>query len=393
MIFGQRLTRANTHLRSQNSWFWIRLIGIVTIGVSLGYVLEERPQTIAIRSYSYRALQRIAPSKARTKYTAIVAIGDEEYWKDPNLAHRAPINRKYLSKLLRALNEADPAVIGLDFDLSSPFPDEQIADDPGYTRETQDLVAAVRDISKDRPVILPLALGTNSSRAYVAEPSIYDRFNSHNELCFKNGRCAGYIALPFDLKVLPPELILANGDKVLPFCKALAVAFDDTFVPAGDYTEYLDQDAFQQWTFQASDILKNPKQYKMKLHSRIVLIGGFWHTRAYNRGDLVDLHATPAGPMSGALIHANYVESMLDSRTLSGLSTWFRLILEWILTFLLALSLQIPDVRRWGLALLFLCLASLGLAYCVFLVFGVFFEFVIPSCAIVMHYVVEKIVH
>src|SRR5216684_1282587 len=145
MEVRQILVQSVAYLTRQSIFFWARLICIVTFGVFLGYILEERQDTAVLRSYSYRALHKITPRKSRIRYTAIIAIGDDEYWKDPELAHRVPINRKYLSKLLRSLNEADPAVIGLDFDLSSPFPDEENADDPKYSAETQDLVAAVRD--------------------------------------------------------------------------------------------------------------------------------------------------------------------------------------------------------------------------------------------------------
>jgi CHASE2 domain-containing sensor protein len=386
--------KAGQYLKTRPASFWTRLVLIVTSGLVFGYLLEERPSTAELRFYSYRLLQKAIPTKkTRPKYTALIIIDDDEYWKNPELAHRVPINRKYLSQLVRALSNADPAVIGLDFDFSSPFPEAPDPDDPAYEQETRELTEALHFASGERPVILPASLGINAKGDYAAEPSVYDKFNPNNVLCFRQQSCTGYIALPFDPAVLPSDLHLANGDKLMPFSEALAEAYDDAFQPGGAYAEYMAPQAFQPVTMKASDVLRDAKQYKAKLHSKIAIIGGAWHTRAYGRGDLVDLHPTPLGLMSGVTIHANYVEAMLDSRTLLGLSTSLRLSLEWMLAFLLALGLNIPLLGRWGLGLLGLSFALLVVACIVFSVFGIFFEFVLPSLALLVHYVLEKVLH
>ena len=192
------------YLKTRGISFWIRLFAIVTVGVGIGYFLEEQQITANLRFYSYRMLQNIIPRKQRPNYTAIVLIGDEEYWKDPQLAHRSPINRSYLGRLLRALNEADPTVIGLDFDLRSPLPDENKPDDPEYQRETQEFVAAFREVANQRPVVLAKAIGTNSKGEYIYEPDVYDNFDLGNGAKSPpNPNSFWDIALPFDPRVLP----------------------------------------------------------------------------------------------------------------------------------------------------------------------------------------------
>lgn len=393
MTLFKGLVRFFSSIPNQSVGFWVRILLFVTAGVLIGFFLEEVPQTEAVRSYSYRMLSKMAPRHTRPRYTAIVAIHDEEYWKDSDLAHRVPINRRYLGKLIRKVDEADPAVIAIDFDFSSPFPEEKQTDDPKYTSETNELVEALRIASKHRPVILPTALGTDAHGKYVLESNVYDSFNPNNELCYANQPCRGYFALPFSPELLPPEISLANGGKLNSLSGASVTSFDDTFVPRGEYVDFMEASRFDPLIFTASDLMQHPEQYKNKIHSRIVLIGGIWHSRAYRRGPLVDLHYTPLGYMPGVLLHANYIESMLGERSLMGLPATIRLPFEWLVTFLVAILLQLPKIKQWDWILVPLGIASLGIAYALFRSIGIFFEFIIPSIFILGHYVLEKIVH
>lgn len=393
MSLFTKLTRLFSFIPNQSVGFWIRILSFVTAGVLIGFFLEEVPQTEAVRSYSYRMLSQIVSRHHGPRYTAIVAIHDEEYWKDPELAHRVPINRSYLANLLRKVDDADPAVIAIDFDFSSPLPEEKQREDPNYASETKDLNDALSIVSKHRPVILPTTMGTDAHGKYVLESNIYDISNGNNALCHENQPCRGYIALPFSPELLPPEVKLADGCKLNSLSGASVVAYDDTFIPRGEYVDFIEAARFDPVTFTASDLIQNPEHYKSKLHSRIVLLGGIWHSRAYRRGPLIDLHYTPIGSMPGVLLHANYIESMLGEHSLAGLSAWIRLPFEWMVTFVVAVLLQLPKIRQWDWMLVPVGIFFLGIAYALFRSIGIFFEFVIPSIFIFGHYILEKVVH
>lgn len=388
------------YIKTLSVSFWIRIVLIVTLGVVIGYFLEEQQITANIRFYSYRVLQKVIPRKQQPNYTAIVLIGDEEYWKDPQLAHRTPINRAYLAKLLRAINDADPTVIGLDFDLRAPLPDENQADDPAYHQETDELVKTYREVSRQTPVILPKAIGTNYYGEYVLEPDVYDAFgiSAGTDPALHS---FGYIALPFDPRVLPQTIAISSGKELMSFSEALVYAYDPKRVPAnsgghgrGLYAGYINQNEFKNVTFYATEILKDPQKFKRLFHPKVVLVGGSWHSRAYDRGGIIDLHLTAAGSIPGVFVHANYVEAMLDLRTFPGLNLWLRLTLEWVLTFILAFCVQLPAIRErdWAALAIIVFLIVFG-AIGMFYVFAILFEFALPVCAIFAHYSVEKILH
>ena len=188
----------------------------------------------------------------------------------------------------------------------------------------------------------------------------------------------------------------------MSFSQAIAYAVDPTRVPAktsgghdrGLYAGYINQDEFKGVTFTATEILNDPKKYRQQLHPKAVLVGAAWHSRAYNRGGTIDLHLTAAGSIPGVFVHANYVEAQLDLRTFPGLNVRIRLALEWIVTFCLALCMQIPKVRRWDwIPLIGSVLVVVFLAFVVFFVFGILFEFAIPISAIFLHYLTEKVLH
>ena len=62
----------------------------------------------------YAAIQYLELRPIRPKRTALVLIGDDEYWGG-ELKRRVPIKRDYLAKLVNKLDQAQPELIVLDF--------------------------------------------------------------------------------------------------------------------------------------------------------------------------------------------------------------------------------------------------------------------------------------
>ena len=142
----------------------------------------------------------------------------------------------------------------------------------------------------------------------------------------------------------------------------------------------------------SGELLRSPEQFKDDIRSKIVIIGGAWHTRAYGRGSLVDTYYTPAGDMIGATIHANYVEALLAGKVYRPLAGWVATIIEGVLVLLVAFVFAAEDrPRPKSLLLALLVLACALVSYVAFTNFGVFFDFLIPLLAVAFHAGLEQV--
>ncbi len=77
-------------------------------------------------------------------------------------------------------------------------------------------------------------------------------------------------------------------------------------------------------------------------HTKVLLIGGDWHTRAYHQGDFADRYATPAGEIAGALIHANYAEDFWSEKP-KAVNEWLMLTFDCLFALALAWLLKRAD--------------------------------------------------
>jgi CHASE2 domain-containing sensor protein len=120
-----------SQVRRKGLGYWCIAVALILIGMYLGEHIGELDIWVDMRYRLYQSLQQLAPHDIYPKRTAIVLIGDEEYWNG-ELARRVPIKRDYIAKLLEALDTADPQVIALDFDLHSQTLDGTLLDHPDY---------------------------------------------------------------------------------------------------------------------------------------------------------------------------------------------------------------------------------------------------------------------
>src|SRR6185436_7667725 len=94
-----------------------------------------------------------------------------------------------------------------------------------YHGETRELLETIRLVARRLPIVLPRTIGFDASgRYYVLESDFHDEsglcppFSSSASLKI----VCGYIALPDDMRLLPPSLVLGNGQQVMSFAVAVA---------------------------------------------------------------------------------------------------------------------------------------------------------------------------
>ena len=343
-----RDTRLWSHIQQlhhKGLGYWCVVGLLIAGGISTSHFLEEKQSWLHLRYRIYQYLQRSSElvRPVLSKWTVPVLIDDEAYWKS-ELAGRAPINREYLAKLIRALDKGDPKVIAVDFDLRSPVVDGSLIDHPEYQDETAELIRAVQDVSQRRAVVLPKTLGWNENREYVLESSVFDGAN------FNDNVYLGYIDLPTDIRKVPSKLTLTDGTETTPFSSAIAQVVDADAVWYAEkkgtfpYGSFMPPDGFRK-KLHATDALKaSPDTLKADIDGNIVIIGSDRHSLAFKRGPLADGHPSPVGVIGGVYVHANYVEALIDGRIFK---TWDKNVVVW-LEILLAIIIAIAFALEAG---------------------------------------------
>jgi CHASE2 domain-containing sensor protein len=385
-------------LRCKGRTYWLVAGGLIALGTGIGYLLSKEDAWISLRYSIYQSLEGARPIQPYAQRTSLIVIGDAEYWKG-ELARRVPIKRSYLAKLVQALDPADPAVIALDFDLSSPIPDGSLVEHPDYEAETKQFIDVLNTIGRRRAIILPTTIGTDDHGDYDLESDIFHDLDLRGTMITR-----GYIALPDDLRQVPLSLPIQGGPKVGgtyldSFAEAIVRAYNRNSLQhlLGNqkdllvYGSYLRTDDFN--VLQAGDVLtSDPDALKSQLAHRIVIVGGGWHTYAYERGAQIDTYFTPVGWIPGVFIHANYVEALLDSRIYKPLGEIIGIAIEALLALFVAMVFAL-EIAGWRKSLI---IASLGLSlmvltYVLWQNLGLFFDFFIPTLLVTGHFAFEQV--
>lgn len=372
-----------TKLASAFAWLWrnphwIWAGALIVTGILVSSWLEEHYMLLDMRYRSFATSQRINTYWHGDLYdesTIVVLIGDEEFWKG-SYEGRKPLNKQSLAELVTALDKYQPRVIALDFDFSSPVPDGSIVEFKRYECETKAFAATIKEVSKKRSVILTRTVGINGGTAsdVYANADLGDaRF--------------GFIALSRDYRTIPLSMLVAYDEPRLDsFSEAIVRSFDltgkslrsDKQDDSVVYTAgYLYEHDFKR--FFANQVLHpdsaTEKELAEKIPGKIVIVGGAWSSQAYGRGERIDSRYTPVGPMPAVFLHANWVESLLHSRTAQPLGEIPRWILELLLGF--AAYYVLTSEMGWlfkGLYLLAVPIAWFLIAYLSLHNLGLFFD-------------------
>ncbi|MGH9649293.1 MAG: CHASE2 domain-containing protein, partial [Terriglobales bacterium] len=195
-------------LRNRGIGHWLIVLVLTALGTWIGHWISQKQVWVDVRYWIYQKTFDAARVRGPLypKRTALVLIGDQEYWKG-ELGGRAPIKRDYLAKLVEKLDAADAAVIALDFDLRSPVPDGSMIEHPDYRAETERLAQTLKNVASRRPVVLPATVGLDAEGYYVERSTIFSGFD------FGEARVhSGYLQLPYDLRRVPVALELGSGE-------------------------------------------------------------------------------------------------------------------------------------------------------------------------------------
>lgn len=374
--------------------YWFVFTALILLGMWIGSWLEKQHIAMSFRYMTYQAMQELAPGHPFVQNTVIVLIGDEEYWTGEP-ARRVPINREYLAKIVRALDDAKPKVIALDFDLRSPTPDgKPHIDHPAYEKERLVLLKTLDDVSLHRPIILPRTVTLMEDSYYVQEADIHDGYDFHGGNVWK-----GYINLPFDYRMVPLTLYMRDGSPVKSFAEAIVERVNPDALKhlheGGEfpYGRWLTLGSFtDRHLVSASDVLNHNAEAFNKIGGNVAIIGSGWSKLAYGRGPLADEHFTPAGRAPGVFMHANYVEALLSDRTYGRWGEIFLLTIEFIFSFALAAIFAL-DLRPFAklATILLLPIFLVLLSYLSFLNLGRFFDFFVPMTLVLGHAGIEQI--
>lgn len=376
-------------LKKKGFFYWLNVGVLIILGIVVGHWLEKQDVATRLRYRIHQVITRAySPRQPYVTRTVVVLIGDDEYWKG-ELAMRIPTKRDYLARVVKALDQADASVIALDFGLRSPLPDGGPVSYNSYDTETKILFETIRDVSTRRPVILPKTIRWVNGN-YVPESDLYDGFD------FQGGLVrSGYALLPFDVRRVPLSLTMKDGTLTNSFAEAIVRAVKEAALEpvAGleeaPYGSYLTQTAFP--TLSTSQVLSPDEETLKKLRDNIVIVGGAWSRLAYQRGSKIDTHLTPVGPLPGALVHANFVEALLDRRTAPSWSERALLFIEVLFSLSVAMIFALITRFLWKLlALLILCLGMMAFSYLSWLNLGLFYDFFVPLLLIVGHATYEQ---
>lgn len=417
-----------SHPRAKKLWdrlcvhgatYWLVALGLTVLGVFSGIYIEDHYWWTDMRYRATQEMQDLSICIKRPLYTlypkrtALVFIGDQEYWSD-ELAGRSPIKRDYLARLIDAVDKAGADVIALDFDLRAPRLGNP-QDFPTYEAENLTLVKTINEVALcHRPIVLATSIRFAGTDGYVEQGNVY---NSHGMLpavslepCPTVSR--GYVQLPYDVRRVPLPLPLDTdpSSTVDSFATAIVKCVDPVayartvnsgkdelpfagYIPLNNFpVSKAGQEAQDKSEgMSASEVLDTQCATNKCLRGKIVIISGNWNSRVSGVGPRVDLHGSPVGMVPGAMIHANYVEAMLNDRAFSPLPEWLVRGVEILAVVLLALVMALLS-SGW------LQLAAVVGATLLMLVLnfflqdlGMFFDFFVPTVMLLGHVVLHKI--
>ena len=130
-----------------------------------------------------------------------------------------------------------------------------------------------------------------------------------------------------------------------------------------------------------------------RLAHRAVIVGAGWHVLAHSTGPVADLHMTPVGAVGGALLHANFVEAIVDGRLFSPAGEIFLKALEFFLALggALLFALRMKAAAKWSIVVGATVVLFVG-SYLALQNLGVFFESFLPILFVWLHALLHRVV-
>ncbi len=223
MSFGKRILGIVRPVTRKGWGHWVRFVVLLAAAIYVGHLLKDSPWLTNLRYYIYnQQLSMRDNSQLYPKRTVLVLLDDKDYWGD-TFQSRTPLKRDQLAELIDRLNSFQVNTIALDVDLRSPVPTDPNREFSDYQAEDKKLIEAIgRMCTAGHHVVLASSVSFGDD-GYAEMPSIYT--NSLPRLsCVQRG----YIQLPFDMRRMPGQLSLANGDLLDSLSLAVTKIADPT---------------------------------------------------------------------------------------------------------------------------------------------------------------------
>ena len=327
----------------------------------MGHFLNHAPWLTQVRYSLYHSQMMMRDrSQLYPKRTSLVLLDDDDYWGN-SYQSRTPLKRDVIADLLDKLDSLGVSTVALDMDLRSPRPDDPNFEYADYKVEDAKLIAAIGADVCRRPSccagffdsvwdgrLLGDAIDLHREAAAVAvcEARVHSIALRHATDC-RN-------AAPGEWR--HAGLNVARGHRdCRPDSEGRFLGIYRTGLSR--FSEYLGEADFgpkngRQFIFSGNQIMKtDPAALKDQLADKLVFVGAKWHANAYGVGPLVDQHNSPGGMEPGVMLHANYVEAMLDrTGTFAPVSDSTAEMIEIGLVLALALIglLEIHTMWKWA---------------------------------------------
>jgi CHASE2 domain-containing sensor protein len=400
-------------LRDKGVRHWAVALVILLLGFAAQPFIQSLPTVQGWKARLSQELLQLHYRPILPRYVELVLIGDEEYWHS-ELAGRTPTNRDYLARLVDRLVEADAQAIALDFDMRLPDP-TRLEEFSEYRAESDRLARSILAAAAGRKIVLSKTIRRDGD-SYKIEPDLYQLYgicsslNSDgswanpgtdsfviDKIAAENISC-GYISLTRDKRMLPSRLTLIDGRKLDSFSLAIARSRNpDEAQRLGDevrYGSYMPTSRFAQFhaIHTAADLLQVNPATQRAIHGATIIVGADHSTVAYGRGGRADLHDTPIGPMNGALIHANFAEAYLDSRTYGHVPAKVVTVVEFLFVAAGAVLFALLP-GRWmvGASLVGMTALLVFAQWIVLHLSGLSFDAMVPLVGVWLHAVTERL--
>jgi CHASE2 domain-containing sensor protein len=388
-------------LRQDYAWelsYWLSAVALIIWGIWYGDRLQDGGFALAARYRATELLQGAVQREIHARRVTLVKIGDTEFWKAGDLDRRIPIKRSYIARLIRALDKADPCLIAIDYNFRSPVPSGELVESPSYRRETDELLAAIDEVSQRRLVVLPATFNEEitTPKGYPLDSAIYSGHHFASDKLL-----IGFLNFMRDLRRVPITVRIQGQKQPLQsFSLAIARAVDpDVFFTREEnlQTEYVALGPFmteknfsaKRWIVNAGDVLADSSPaWRSAVRCRIAIIGSFCHRDAFERGVYLDQFNGPGGPTPGVIVHANYVEAWLDSRVIPRMTRWTANSLELLIALLVSwLFFRGRFNLLWFSGILLGMIAS---GYLLLVNFAIFFDWYLPVLFAAFHGFIEN---
>ena len=412
---------ASLHLyKMHRPRYWIGALAVLIVATLIAPYVEDQLGIVKLRYGLYQQMTQLEWRPLLPRFVKVVLIGDREHWGS-ELQGIVPIKREYLARLVDKLAADNATVIALDFDvrLTTRNARGTLAEIPSSTLDgvkklVHSIIAAA---DAGHRIVLSKTIDFSDKGGYRLIPDIYQAFGICTTLspdgswqnpgskpefvisarAARNITC-GYIALPYDMRVLPPPILLDTGQHLESFSLAVAKqrapklaskvsenAYYGSYIPPPTMEAY-------NVAIPSSDLLSPSTDTANLIYGNAVIVGAQWHGKAYGVGEIVDLHPTPIGPISGALIHENFAEAILDSRIFGYVPDWGLRLLEVLFGIVAAVAFALyADI--WTKAAIFvgLCAVLVATQWLMLQIFGTFFEAFVPLMGLALHSVIERL--